>query len=248
MGYSQNTTGSIKGRNGSVRAGYQNARIEAVGFRTRRVALSRLALRTRPIGPSRCQVLGLIGPVVWAHSTPKFIVCERDKEGRRVLNATALNAAFLLPPRGSGCLHVRRVSRAGRPLDVSPRKPTLRGEGAAGFWVRLGVGERFWESSHREDCAWSGGNTGGLLFFMFFEEIKEEVLNLTAGAFFAGYPSAALDVMTQVMCRLDNLKLEQDMLLHQFEEYWEAMTDAARELYHGTDEVQQPQPAEVILI
>ncbi|MQM18207.1 hypothetical protein Taro_051195 [Colocasia esculenta] len=78
-------------------------------------------------------------------------------------------------------------------------------------------------------------------------QIKEEVLNLTAGAFFAENPSAALDVMTQVMCRLDNLKLGQDMLLHQFEEYLEAMTDAARELYHGTDEVQQPQPAEVVI-
>ncbi|MQL83436.1 hypothetical protein Taro_015925 [Colocasia esculenta] len=77
--------------------------------------------------------------------------------------------------------------------------------------------------------------------------LKEEVLNLTAGAFFAGNPGAALDVMTQVMCRLDNLKLGQDMLLHQFEEYWEAMTDAARELYHGIDEVQQPQPAEVVI-
>ncbi|MQM15075.1 hypothetical protein Taro_048010 [Colocasia esculenta] len=77
--------------------------------------------------------------------------------------------------------------------------------------------------------------------------LKEEVLNLTAGAFFAGNPGAALDVMTQVMCRLDNLKLGQDMLLHQFEEYWEAMTDAARELCHGTDEVQQPQPAEVVI-
>ncbi|MQL77919.1 hypothetical protein Taro_010330 [Colocasia esculenta] len=78
-------------------------------------------------------------------------------------------------------------------------------------------------------------------------QIKEEVLNLTAGAFFAGNPGASLDVMTQVMCRLDNLRLGQDMLLHQFEGYWEALTDAARELYHGAGKAQQPPPTESII-
>ncbi|MQL94404.1 hypothetical protein Taro_027057 [Colocasia esculenta] len=78
-------------------------------------------------------------------------------------------------------------------------------------------------------------------------QIKEEVLNLTTGAFFAGNSGASLDVMTQVMCRLDNLRLRQDMLLHQFEGYWEALTDAARELYHRIGgEQQQPSVESVI--
>ncbi|MQM06667.1 hypothetical protein Taro_039495 [Colocasia esculenta] len=40
----------------------------------------------------------LTGPTVWAYSTQKFTVCERDKEGRRILNATVLHVTFLLPP------------------------------------------------------------------------------------------------------------------------------------------------------
>ncbi|MQL86640.1 hypothetical protein Taro_019178 [Colocasia esculenta] len=78
-------------------------------------------------------------------------------------------------------------------------------------------------------------------------QIKEEVLNLTTGAFFVGNPDASLEVMTKVMCRLDNLWLGQDMLLHQFEGYWEALTDAARELYHGAGEAQQPTPTTSVI-
>ncbi|MQL98248.1 hypothetical protein Taro_030952 [Colocasia esculenta] len=71
-------------------------------------------------------VLGLTGPAVWAHNTPRLTICERDKEERRVLNATVLHVAFLLPSRGTNRLHVRRVSLAGRLADVSPKKATPR--------------------------------------------------------------------------------------------------------------------------
>ncbi|MQM14130.1 hypothetical protein Taro_047060 [Colocasia esculenta] len=40
---------------------------------------------------------GLCGPVVRAQSTRWFTICERDNEEHRVLNATALSVAFLLP-------------------------------------------------------------------------------------------------------------------------------------------------------
>ncbi|MQL67943.1 hypothetical protein Taro_000216, partial [Colocasia esculenta] len=69
-----------------------------------------------------------------------------------------------------------------------------------------------------------------------YMQIKEEVLNLTAGAFMAGNPCTSLEIMSQVMMNLDNLKLGQDLLLHQVEGHWEALTDAARELYHGAGE------------
>ncbi|MQL73902.1 hypothetical protein Taro_006275 [Colocasia esculenta] len=78
-------------------------------------------------------------------------------------------------------------------------------------------------------------------------QIKEEVLNLTAGAFMAGNPCASLEIMSQVMINLDNLKLGQDLLFHQVEGHWEALTDAARELYHGARVEQQAPPMETIL-
>ncbi|MQM11157.1 hypothetical protein Taro_044064 [Colocasia esculenta] len=70
-------------------------------------------------------------------------------------------------------------------------------------------------------------------------QIKEEVLKLTAGAFLARNPHASLETMTQIMCNLDSLKLGQDMLLHQVEGYWEVLSEAARELYHGPGGDQQ---------
>ena len=78
-------------------------------------------------------------------------------------------------------------------------------------------------------------------------EIKEEVLNLTAGAFMAGNPCASLEIMSQVMINLDNLKLGQDLLLHQVEDHWEALTDAARELYHGSGVEQQAPQMETVI-
>ncbi|MQL84788.1 hypothetical protein Taro_017287 [Colocasia esculenta] len=77
-------------------------------------------------------------------------------------------------------------------------------------------------------------------------EIKEEVLNLTASAFMAGNPCASLEIMSQVMINLDNLKLGQDLLFHQVEGHWEALTDAARELYHGAG-VEQQIPFDLIM-
>ncbi|MQM14842.1 hypothetical protein Taro_047777 [Colocasia esculenta] len=78
-------------------------------------------------------------------------------------------------------------------------------------------------------------------------QIKEEVLNLTADAFMAGNPCASLEIMSQVMINLDNLKLGQDLLLHQVEGYWEALTDVVRELYHGVGVEQQAPPMETII-
>ncbi|MQM18615.1 hypothetical protein Taro_051612 [Colocasia esculenta] len=60
----------------------------------------------------------------WAQRAHKFSICERDRGWRRVLNATALGVAFWLPPRSGLRLHVRRVSRVGRPADVNHGKVT----------------------------------------------------------------------------------------------------------------------------
>ncbi|MQM17916.1 hypothetical protein Taro_050898 [Colocasia esculenta] len=48
---------------------------------------------------SRClrRFLGLCGPAVQAQSTHWFTVCEHDRAGCHILNATALGVAFLLP-------------------------------------------------------------------------------------------------------------------------------------------------------
>ncbi|MQM16949.1 hypothetical protein Taro_049914 [Colocasia esculenta] len=65
---------------------------------------------------------------------PGFSACERGSGGRRVLNATTVPVAFLLPLGNCGRLHVRRVSRAWRPADVSFVKATPRtGELLRGF-------------------------------------------------------------------------------------------------------------------
>ncbi|MQL90879.1 hypothetical protein Taro_023486, partial [Colocasia esculenta] len=114
----------------------------------------------------------------WAQDTSPFTVCERDKDGRRILNATVLHVTFLLPLRGGCRLHVHRVLHAGRPVDVSLMKATpsssrIGGEVVAGFLGRFGVGAWFLACSRREDLAWSGGNTKGFSFFAFFTKVKE---------------------------------------------------------------------------
>ncbi|MQM18405.1 hypothetical protein Taro_051396 [Colocasia esculenta] len=62
--------------------------------------------------------------ILWAYSTPGFSICECDSRGCRVLNATLLPVAFLLPLCGADHLHVRHVLGAGRTTDVSLRKAT----------------------------------------------------------------------------------------------------------------------------
>ncbi|MQL77563.1 hypothetical protein Taro_009985 [Colocasia esculenta] len=66
-----------------------------------------------------CVCQGLIGPIVRACSTPMSSACHRDRKECRVLNATEVAGTFLLPLCGVDRLHVRHVSRAGRPADVS---------------------------------------------------------------------------------------------------------------------------------
>ncbi|MQL75611.1 hypothetical protein Taro_007973, partial [Colocasia esculenta] len=78
----------------------------------------------------------------WAQDTSPFTVYERDKEGRRVLNAMVLHVVFLLPLRG--------------------------GEAVVGFLGRFDVGAWFLACSRRKDLAWSRGNAEGLSFFAFF--------------------------------------------------------------------------------
>ncbi|MQM07785.1 hypothetical protein Taro_040629, partial [Colocasia esculenta] len=84
----------------------------------------------------------LIGPIVWARSTLEFSVCERDRGGHRVLNATALPVTFWKPPGIGDRLHVLRVSHARRLADVSLRKATPK-------TVAIRDEERAWD--RRED-------------------------------------------------------------------------------------------------
>ncbi|MQM10993.1 hypothetical protein Taro_043898 [Colocasia esculenta] len=55
-------------------------------------------------------LLGLTGLIVWAYSTPRFSVCDRDSRGYRILNATLLPVAFLLPLCGADRGEVVRIS------------------------------------------------------------------------------------------------------------------------------------------
>ncbi|MQM08945.1 hypothetical protein Taro_041804 [Colocasia esculenta] len=64
------------------------------------------------------RVVRLGGPPGWAQSAHRFFACERDRGVRRVLNATALGVAFLLPLFGGHRLHGCRVSLAGQSADV----------------------------------------------------------------------------------------------------------------------------------
>ncbi|MQM09555.1 hypothetical protein Taro_042430, partial [Colocasia esculenta] len=77
---------------------------------------------------------GALQQRVWAYSTPGFSVCDRDNRGCRVLNATLLPVALLLPLCGADRLYVHHVLGAGRPANVSLKKVTLRsGEVLSGF-------------------------------------------------------------------------------------------------------------------
>ncbi|MQL69304.1 hypothetical protein Taro_001584 [Colocasia esculenta] len=86
------------------------------------------------------------------------------------MNATALGVTFWLPPQSSLRLHVRHMSRTGRPADVDHGKATT-------FSVvfrsrrRFEVLEVFLAWSRREDVARSGGNAGWLPFFTFFARV-----------------------------------------------------------------------------
>ncbi|MQL73990.1 hypothetical protein Taro_006329 [Colocasia esculenta] len=88
---------------------------------------------------------------------------------RRVLNATALVVAFLLPLLSGRCLHARQVSCAGRPADVGLVKVTVtQGELLWGSSERFEVLEACGSCSRREDVVWSGGNAEGSPIFAFF--------------------------------------------------------------------------------
>ncbi|MQM16025.1 hypothetical protein Taro_048978 [Colocasia esculenta] len=60
----------------------------------------------------------------WAQSAHRSCACERDKGLRRILNATALVVAFLLPLFGGLRLHGCRVSHTEQSADVGLGKAT----------------------------------------------------------------------------------------------------------------------------
>ncbi|MQL95240.1 hypothetical protein Taro_027904, partial [Colocasia esculenta] len=93
-----------------------------------------------------------------AYSTLEFSVCECDRGGRCVLNATALPVAFWKPPGIGDCLHVRRVSHAGRLADVNLRKATPSVEACSLACSRHG------------ELAWSERNAVESLCCVFFVE------------------------------------------------------------------------------
>ncbi|MQL92088.1 hypothetical protein Taro_024705 [Colocasia esculenta] len=113
-----------------------------------------------------------------------------DGRVRRVLNATTLVVAFLLPLLSSRRLHARHASCVGRPADVRLVKATAayvafrlrrtlaeqsfhklcstKGELLRGFFERFKVQEVGGACSRREDVMWSGGNAKGSSVFAFF--------------------------------------------------------------------------------
>ncbi|MQL90734.1 hypothetical protein Taro_023323 [Colocasia esculenta] len=117
----------------------------------------------------------------WAQSAHRFCgAYECDKGMRRVLNATALGVAFLLPPLSGRRLHGRHASRVGRPADVRLEKATVayvtfrwrplldQGEllqGSSGWFEVLEVRGA---CSRREDVVWSRENAEEFLVFVFF--------------------------------------------------------------------------------
>ncbi|MQM06287.1 hypothetical protein Taro_039113 [Colocasia esculenta] len=109
-----------------------------------------------------CEFQGLIGPIVWACSTPVSSVCHCDRKECRVLNVTEVAGAFLLPLCGFDRLHVRHVSRARRPADVSLGKATpsefcsARRRGAAVIFAGIRVFDVLvtWEARMEREKCW----------------------------------------------------------------------------------------------
>ncbi|MQM04133.1 hypothetical protein Taro_036925 [Colocasia esculenta] len=106
------------------------------------------------------RVVRLGGPPDWAQSAHRFSACERDRGVRRILNATGLVVAFLLPLLGGHCLHGCRVSHA--------RQSAFQGELLRGSFGRFEVLVEYSVRSRREDVVWSGGNAEGSSIFAFF--------------------------------------------------------------------------------
>ncbi|MQL93192.1 hypothetical protein Taro_025835 [Colocasia esculenta] len=132
----------------------------------------------------------------WAQSAHRSCGCERDGGLRRVLNASVLGVAFLLPLFGERRLHARQVLCAGWPTEVGLGKVTvtsvairaekaLLGQGGSCCKVswRFEVLVEFSARSHREDVAWSEGNAEGTPVFAFFVKISMAAFPFVCGAF-----------------------------------------------------------------
>ncbi|MQM04153.1 hypothetical protein Taro_036949 [Colocasia esculenta] len=121
--------------------------------------------------------LSLLSLVREAHpptlsSTPGVSVCDHDSMGCRILNATLLPVTFLLPLCGADRLHVRHVSRAGRPADVSLEKAMLRSIAIKS--QRNDPVEACGEACSRcGKLVWSGRNAEGSPYCAFFMEEVE---------------------------------------------------------------------------
>ncbi|MQL73477.1 hypothetical protein Taro_005831 [Colocasia esculenta] len=98
-----------------------------------------------------------------------FSACERDRGVRRVLNATALVVAFLLPLLGGLRLHGCRVSRTRQSaLWTVTQVAISQGELLRGSFGRLEILKVRGACSRREDVVWSRGNVKGSPVFAFF--------------------------------------------------------------------------------
>ncbi|MQL94097.1 hypothetical protein Taro_026749 [Colocasia esculenta] len=110
------------------------------------------------IGVARVVRLG--GPLGWAQSAHRFSTCELDRGMRRVLNATTLVVAFLLPVLSAL-------------LD--------QGGSCCGVSWRFEVLVEFSARSRREDVVWSGGNAEGSPVFAFFTKSRFDLFELCPG-------------------------------------------------------------------
>ncbi|MQM01255.1 hypothetical protein Taro_034004 [Colocasia esculenta] len=147
------------------------------------------------------RLVRLGGPPGWAQSTHRFFACERDRGVRRVLNATAVGVALLLPSlsvdvcmRAKCCalggLLTSGVGRRRPPTSCSgrdvlnrcavfknpgrielPQALPTRGRLLWGFSKRFKVLEVFLARSRREDVAWSGRDAVQSVVFAFFVKV-----------------------------------------------------------------------------
>ncbi|MQL87030.1 hypothetical protein Taro_019566 [Colocasia esculenta] len=130
----------------------------------------------------------------WAQSAHRFSAYERHRGMRRVLNATALVVAFMLPLFGGLRLHSCRVSCVVQSADIGLGKATASyvavravassarpGELDAGSLRRFGLLGSCLARSRREDVAWSGEDVVPWMVFTFFtKNLKNGVDGLRA--------------------------------------------------------------------
>ncbi|MQL89032.1 hypothetical protein Taro_021599 [Colocasia esculenta] len=128
-----------------------------------------------PMDPGVAHVVRLGGPPGWAQSAHRFSACERDRGMRRVLNATALAVAFLLPPLSVDVCMRTKCHALGGLL-------TSGGELLWGFSGWLDVQEVRGACSRREDVVRSGGTHLDLMFGSYATTLGVALLTRQLGA------------------------------------------------------------------